>query len=100
VSVSFDSNSYALKAARQALPTATVPKKPFKSKATTSDQMDSDKIPQKEKAAFLHFGVLRKNIKLWDETQFTGTPNRRAPSLPSYALYGGRIRFFRTILTP
>jgi len=54
-------------------------KKPFKSKVVTSDQTDSGKTPQKEKAAFLHFDVLRKRSKLRGEKQFTSTPTKELP---------------------
>ena len=46
---------------------ATVPKKPFKSKAVMSDQTDYNKIPQKEKATLLHFDILRKRSRLEGE---------------------------------
>jgi len=67
VTICLDNSSCASKAARPAPLTAMVSKKLFKNKAATSNQIDSDKTPQKEKAAFLHFGVLRKRIGLWGE---------------------------------
>ena len=99
--ICLDSNLHVSMAAKPVPLTVVVPKKHFKRKTTSSDQMDSGKAPQKEKAIFLHFGVLRKRIKLQGEKQFASTPDRRAPSLPpSYAIYEGRVRFFRTTLTP
>jgi len=89
------------KAAKPSPLITMVPKKPFKSKAMTPDQTDSEKVPQIEKASFLHFGVLRKRSKLWSEKQFASTPNRRAPSLPSSCpRYEGRVGSYGMILTP
>jgi len=59
----------------------TDPKNPFKSKAMTSDQTDSDKTPQKEKVALLHFVVLKKSSRFRDERKFTSTLDQRALSL-------------------
>jgi len=96
-----DSSSHVSKAARPALFTATIPKKPFKSKAATSDQTDSGKIPQKEKAILLHFSILKKRSRLRGEKQFANIPGRRATSLPSSCTrHGGRVGSQSTILTP
>jgi len=55
---------------------------------------------QKEKTLFLHFGVLRKRIRLWGERQLASTLDQSAPPLPSsYAIYRGRVKFFKMILT-
>jgi len=63
----------------------TIPKKPSRSEAMTSDQMNSDRTHQKEKT-FLHCGVLRKRIKLWGERRLPYTPDQRASPL-SYTSY-------------
>ena len=47
-----DSSSHAFKAARPAPLTASIPRKPSKSEATTSNHTNSDKTQRKEKIAF------------------------------------------------
>jgi len=74
-SISLDSSSHAFKAARPTPLITTVPKKPYKSKTATSDQTDSNKTPQKEKASLLYFDVLRKRSRLRGERQFISTPD-------------------------
>ena len=75
-SISLDSSSHTFKVARPTPLTMTIPKYHSKNKTTTSDQTDSCKTPQKEKATFFHFGVLRKRFRLLGERQFTSTPDR------------------------
>ena len=99
--ICLDSSLHAFKAVRPSPLIVTVPKKPSIGEAAGSDQMDSDKTPQKEKATLLHFGILRKRSSLWRERQFTSTPDRRAPSLPSSCTrYERSVGSQRTILNP
>jgi len=93
-------SSHAYKVARPAPLSTAIPKKPSRSEATIFDQMNSGKHTKRKKTTFLHFGVLRKRIRLRDEKQFASISDQRDSSPPSsYTLYRGRIKFLRTILT-
>ena len=77
--ICLDSSSHASKAAKPVPLTATIPKKPFKSKTTTSGQMDYGKTPQKEKAIFLCFCVLSKRIRLRVRSNFSAHTSEELP---------------------
>jgi len=76
--ISLDSNSHAFKATRPAPLSAAISKEALQVRGSDILPDEFQQTHQKEKIAFLHFGILRKRIRLWGEMQLTSIPDRSA----------------------
>jgi len=66
----------------------------------TSDQLDSDRTRQKEKTSPSTVMSRDRGLGSKVRCKLPSYPTRGCHSPFSYALYGGRVRFYKTTLTP